>query len=396
MAALAPGIAQQMITLSIDAMGGDLGLDATVPAALEVLARHPQVRLILVGDPRGIEEHLLHSENSRRVARAAKNCRREKSSSETSASGAGSDAGMEKSVGNCPVQLHGALRDRLQVVAASELVGMHESAAYALRKKKDSSMRVAINLVQDGRADACISSGNTGALLATARFVLRTIRGVDRPAICAALPRMDGRHTYVLDLGANVDSPPEILLQFGRMGSVLVNCLENKPRPTVGLLNIGVEDVKGNDVIKAAAELFKRGELNYVGYIEADGIYAGDTDLVVCDGFVGNVALKATEGAAQMIMGAIREEFGRNLARRSAGLLAMPVLSAIRSRLDHRRYNGASLLGLRGTVVKSHGGADAVAFRSAVEVGIKEVQEGLVRSIENALTEQPDSVKVAT
>ncbi|MGR3984710.1 MAG: phosphate acyltransferase PlsX [Gammaproteobacteria bacterium] len=351
-----------MITISIDAMGGDRGLDATVPAALEALARHAKVRLILVGDARRIEERLEAAQNARRMARAMK---------------------------------IRALRERLQIVPAAELVGMHESPAYVLRKKKDSSMRVAINLVHDGRADACISSGNTGALLATARFVLKTIRGVDRPAICAALPRMDG-HTYVLDLGANVDSPPEILFQFGWMGSMLVNCLENKPRPTVGLLNIGVEDVKGNDVIKAAAELFKRGELNYVGYVEADGIYAGNTDLVVCDGFVGNVALKATEGAAQMIMSAIREEFGRNLARRGAGLLAMPVLNAIRARLDHRRYNGASLLGLRGTVVKSHGGADAVAFRSAVEVGIKEVQKGLVRSIENSLTAPPDSVRLAT
>ncbi|MGR3913516.1 MAG: phosphate acyltransferase PlsX [Gammaproteobacteria bacterium] len=348
---------RKMITISIDAMGGDRGLDATVPAALEVLARHAKVRLILVGDARRIESRMEEAQNARRKARA--------------------------------------LRDRLQIVAASELVGMHESPAYVLRKKKDSSMRVAINLVHDGRADACISSGNTGALLATARFVLKTIRGVDRPAICAALPRMNG-HTYVLDLGANVDSPPEILFQFGWMGSMLVNCLENKPRPSVGLLNIGVEDVKGNDVIKAAAELFKRGALNYVGYIEADGIYAGNTDLVVCDGFVGNVALKATEGAAQMIMGAIREEFSRNLARRGAGLLAMPALNAIRARLDHRRYNGASLLGLRGTVVKSHGGADAVAFRSAVEVGIQEVQKGLVRSIENALTAPPDSGRVVT
>ena len=247
-------------------------------------------------------------------------------------------------------------------------------------------MRVAINLVQEGRADACISSGNTGALLATARFVLKTIPGIDRPAICAGLPRMGGQ-TYVLDLGANLDSPPQILFQFGLMGSVLVNCLDGKAAPTVGLLNIGVEDVKGNDTIKAAAQLFKASALNYVGYIEADDIYAGDTDLVVCDGFVGNVALKATEGAAQMIMGAIREEFGRSVATRAAGLFAKPVLNSIRDRLDHRRYNGASLLGLKGTVVKSHGGADAMGFRCAVEVGIQEVNQGLVRRIEDAMNE---------
>ena len=335
-----------MITLSIDAMGGDRGLAATVPAALEVIARHPQVRLILVGDPDAI---------ARRLA----------------------VEGARNALAN----------GRLEVVGASELVEMDDSPAFALRKKKDSSMRVAINLVQEGRADACISSGNTGALLATARFVLKTIPGIDRPAICAGLPRMGGT-TYVLDLGANLDSPPQILFQFGLMGSVLVNCLDGKPRPTAGLLNIGVEAVKGNDTIKAAAEIFKASALNYVGYIEADDIYAGDTDLVVCDGFVGNVALKATEGAAQMIMSAIREEFDHNTATRLSGLLARPVLKAIRERLDHRRYNGASLLGLRGTVVKSHGSADAVAFRCAVEVGIQEVDKGLVRKIEQTMRGQ--------
>ena len=337
-----------MITISIDAMSGDRGLSATIPAALEIVARHAHVNLMLVGDPQQINRRL-SSEGGRRAA------------------------------------------ERLQVVAASELVGMDESPASALRKKKDSSMRVAIDLVQQGRADACISSGNTGALLATARFVLKTIPGIDRPAICVGLPRMNGK-TYVLDLGANVDSPAEILLQFGLMGSVLINCLEGKAAPTVGLLNIGVEDAKGNDAIKAAAELFKNSTLNYVGYTEADHIYAGDTDLIVCDGFVGNVALKATEGAAQMIMGAIREEFDRNFATRCSGLLAKPVLDSLRERLDHRRYNGASLLGLRGTVVKSHGSADAVGFRSAVEVGIQEVNKGLVRQIENVLTASPDSV----
>ncbi len=339
-----------MITLSIDAMGGDRGLDATVPAALEIIARHAEVGLILVGDAHRIERRL---------------------------AAAGARVG-----------------GRLEVVGASEVVGMDDPPAFALRKKKDSSMRVAINLVHSGRADACISSGNTGALLATARFVLKTIPGIDRPAICAGLPRTDGQ-TFMLDLGANLDSPPQILFQFGLMGSMLINCLEGKPNPTVGLLNIGVEDVKGNDTIRAAAELFKESALNYVGYIEADGIYAGGTDLVVCDGFVGNVALKAAEGAAQMITGAIREEFERSLATRASGLVARPVLHSIRERLDHRRYNGASLLGLRGTVVKSHGGADALGFRCAVEVGIQEVSKGLVRRIENSLTARPDSVTLA-
>ncbi len=332
-----------MITISIDAMGGDRGLPATIPAALEVLNRHADVTLILVGDRARIERQL-------------------------------SAAGAPTS-------------ERLRVVGASEVVGMSESSASALRKKKDSSMRVAINLVQDGVADACISAGNTGALLATARFVLKTIPGLSRPAICTALPRVRG-HTYMLDLGANVDSPAEILFQFGLMGCMLISCLDGKASPSVGLLNIGVEDVKGNDTIKAAAELFKRSDLNYVGYIEADDIYAGDTDLVVCDGFVGNVALKAAEGVAQMITATIREEFCRNIGARCAALLAKPVLRSIHQRLDHRRYNGASLLGLRGTVVKSHGGADVMGFRCAVEVGIQEVRKGLVRRIEKFLIER--------
>ena len=350
-----------MITLSIDAMGGDRGPTATVPAALEVLKRHPEVRLILVGHAEDLTRRL--SASGMRV---------------------GERLGGER-----------LADERLEIVDASELVEMDDAPAFALRKKKDSSMRVALNLVQEGRADACISSGSTGALLATARFLLKTIPGITRPAICSGLPRMSGK-TYVLDLGANLDSPPEILFQFGLMGSALINCLDGKANPTVGLLNIGVEDVKGNDTIKAAAALFKSSALNYIGYIEANDIYAGETDLVVCDGFVGNMVLKAAEGVAQMITGAIRDEFGRNAVTRCAGLLAKPVLSAIGARFDHRRYNGASLLGLRGTVVKSHGGADAVAFRCAMEVGIKEVDNGLVRKIEEAmkcaLTEAPDSV----
>jgi len=338
-----------MLTLSIDAMGGDRGLDATLPAALDILTRHPQVGLILVGDARRIEARL-------------------------------KEAGAPAS----------ASKDRLEVVNADQVVGMDESPAVALRQKKNSSMRVAINLVKERRADACVSSGNTGALLATARFVLKTIPGIDRPAICASLPRLGGR-TYVLDLGANIGSPPAILLQFGLMGALLIHCLDGVAKPSVGLLNIGVEDIKGNETIKAAAELFKRSSLNYVGYIEANDIYTGDTDLVVCDGFVGNVALKATEGAAQMIMGAVAEEFTRNTITRAAGLLARPVLGRIRRRLDHRRYNGASLLGLKGSVVKSHGSADATGFRYALEVGIKEVNKNLVSNIENALTELPES-----
>lgn len=330
-----------MITLSIDAMGGDHGLSTTIPAALKVIQQYSDVQLLLVGDGRQINQKLS--------------------------------------------ELGAKLNERLCLIEASEVVGMSESPALALRKKKDSSMRVALNLVQDGTADACISSGNTGALLATARFVLKTIPGIDRPAICAALPRMHGQ-TYMLDLGANVDSPPQILFQFGLMAAGLVNCLEGKKAPTIGLLNIGVEDVKGNDTIKAAAMLFKQSDLNYVGYVEADDVYAGDTDIVVCDGFVGNVALKAAEGVAQMITGTMKEEFNSNFITRCSGLFAKPVLDSIKKRLDHRRYNGASFLGLRGTVVKSHGSADVLGFRCALEVGIKEVQKGLIKQIENSLT----------
>ena len=245
-------------------------------------------------------------------------------------------------------------------------------------------MRVAINLVKQGDVDGCVSAGNTGALMATARFVLRTIPGIDRPAICAALPRPRG-HTYMLDLGANVDTPPDILLQFGIMGSQMVQCLDHKPNPTVGLLNIGVEEIKGNDVIKATAQLFKDSRLNYAGFVEANEIYTGDVDLIVCDGVLGNVALKASEGVAQMIMGVIKEEFSRNTATKMRGMVSRPVLGAIKNRLDHRRYNGASLLGLGGTVVKSHGGIDSLGFANAIEVAIEEVRNNLVAQIKMAL-----------
>lgn len=331
-----------MITIAIDAMGGDHGLSTTVPASIDIVQSIPDVKLILVGDQAALES-ALESAN-------------------------------------------GLSAERLSLHPSTQVVSMDEHPAAALRKKKDSSMRLAINLVRDGAADACVSAGNTGALMATARFVLRTIPGIDRPAICANLPRVKGS-THMLDLGANVDTPPEILLQFGVMGSQLVKCLHGKPSPTVGLLNIGVEEIKGNDSIKATAELFKKSTLNYVGFVEADEIYLGDTDIVVCDGVLGNVALKASEGVAQMIMTVIKNEFMRNTLTKAAGIVAKPVMGSIKSRLDHRRYNGASLLGLNGTVVKSHGGTDAVGFRHAVEVAIEEARKHLVTQIQNALPE---------
>ncbi|MBC6963038.1 MAG: phosphate acyltransferase PlsX, partial [Nitrosomonas sp.] len=269
---------------------------------------------------------------------------------------------------------------RLRLHPANEVVGMDEHPAVALRNKKDSSMRVALNLIKSGEAQACISAGNTGALLATSRFVLKTIPGIDRPALAVILPTISG-HTYVLDLGANVNCTAEHLLQFGIMGATLVSSVENKPNPSIGLLNVGEEDIKGNDVVKRAAELFRSSGLNFYGNIEGDDIYRGTTNVVVCDGFVGNVALKTSEGLAQMLASYLREEFRRSLFSRLAGLVALPVINAFRRRVDHRQYNGASLLGLRGVVIKSHGSADSYAFRCAIRRAVEEVRGGTLRNI---------------
>jgi len=265
-------------------------------------------------------------------------------------------------------------------------VGMDEPPALALRNKKDSSMRVAINLVKEGTAHACVSAGNTGALMATARFVLKTLPGIARPAIIATLPSLRG-HVHMLDLGANVDSPPELLLQFAVMGSILVKYVEGKPNPSVALLNIGVEDIKGNDVIKQAAALIRRSNLNFVGFVEGDAIYTGDVDLIVCDGFDGNVALKTSEGLTQLISKLVRDEFHRNFYTKLAGFMALPVMKGFRRRIDHRRYNGATFVGLNGTVVKSPGGADVFAFRYAILEAVTEVKKQVPRHIRDELTE---------
>lgn len=317
------------IAIALDAMGGDHGPKITVPAALAVIDRHPGIKLILVG-------------------------RRDILESELAACNA-SESG------------------RLEIHHAAEIVGMDESPALALRRKKDSSMRVAINLVHDGRAQACVSAGNTGALMATARFVLKTAPGIDRPAIVTMLPTING-HVHMLDLGANIDCTPELLLQFGIMGSILVRAVEHKPEPSVALLNIGVEDIKGNETIKLAAELLRASEVNYYGYVEGDEIYTGSVDVIVCDGFVGNVALKTSEGLAKMIAQFMREEFHASTYGRLAGLVSLPVINGLRRRLDPRRYNGATLIGLRGTVIKSHGGADAFAFEHAIMEAVTEVK----------------------
>jgi len=262
-----------------------------------------------------------------------------------------------------------------------------------LKNKKDSSMRVAINLVRDGVADACVSAGNTGALMATARFVLKMIPGIERPAIISTLPSIFG-HTHMLDLGGNVDSSAEHLYQFAVMGEEVVKAVENIERPKVALLNIGEEDVKGNEQVKAAAKLLENSALNYIGYVEGNSINAGNVkvDLIVTDGFVGNVALKSIEGAAKMISEKLKSGFSKNIITKLAALIAYPVLKAFKDSIDPRLYNGASFIGLRGLVIKSHGGADALAFETAIHLAEVQVAEGVIRKIgekiETALQQQ--------
>lgn len=330
------------VTVAIDCMGGDHGPHVTVPAVLEYLARDSQSSFILVGRQADIETELAR----------------------------------------CNAQLN----PRLRLQHAAEVVEMDEQLASALRGKKDSSMRVAVDLVKKGDAQACVSAGNTGALMAVSRFVLKTLPGIDRPAIATILPTLKG-HTYVLDLGANVDCSAEHLLQFGIMGSELVAAVDRKAEPKVGLLNIGAEDTKGNDVVKRAAELLRGANLNFHGNIEGDDIYKGTTDVVVCDGFVGNVALKTSEGLAQMLATYLREEFNRNPLTKLAGLLASPVINAFKHRVDHRRYNGATLIGLRGIVIKSHGSADVFAFGFAIQRAVEEARTGVLHHIEERMAQ---------
>lgn len=277
-------------------------------------------------------------------------------------------------------------KDRISIQHATQVVEMDEPPQKALKNKKDSSMRVAIDLVKDGRADACVSAGNTGALMATARFVLKMIPGIERPAIISTLPSVFG-HTHVLDLGANVDSSAEHLYQFAVMGEEVVKAVENIERPRVGLLNIGEEDMKGNEQVKAAAKLLENSSLNYIGYVEGNSINAGSVqvDLIVTDGFVGNVALKSIEGAAKMIAVKLKETFSRNILTKLAGLVAYPVLKLFKDSIDPRLYNGASFIGLRGLVIKSHGGADALAFETAIRLAEVEVEKDVIRKISEKL-----------
>lgn len=326
------------LTISIDAMGGDHGPEVIIPASLACLKNNPDLKLILVGDEAVLKPQL--------------------------------------------VQALVDFQDRLSLQHASQCVEMDEPPSKALKNKKDSSMRVAINLVLDGRADACVSAGNTGALMATARFVLKMIPGIDRPAIISTLPSIYG-HTHVLDLGANVDCSAEHLFQFAVMGNELVKAVENIDNPKVGLLNIGEEDMKGNEQVKAAAKLLENSSLNYIGYVEGDSLNAGHVkvDLIVADGFVGNIALKSIEGAAKMIGSGLKEAFGKNILTQLAGLIAYPVLKSFKQRIDPRLYNGASFLGLRGLVIKSHGGADVLAFKTAIQLAEVEVKKDVIRKI---------------
>jgi glycerol-3-phosphate acyltransferase PlsX len=320
------------VTIALDAMGGDRGPEAVVPAALATLERDDSATLVLVGLPDVLE-------NAKRRAG----------------------------------DRYGA---RLAFKPASEVVGMDEPPADALRRKKSSSMRIAIELVKSGEADAAVSSGNTGALMATARYVLKMLPGIDRPAIISAVPGVKGP-TYMLDLGANVGCTAQHLMQFAIMGSVVAGDMLDVSRPRVGLLNIGQEDIKGNEVVREAGELLARSGLNYTGFVEGDGIFHADVDVVVSDGFVGNVALKTMEGVAKLISEFLKEEFRRNVVRNVQGLVARSALEALRTRLDPRRYNGASLVGLNGLVLKSHGSADSFAFETAVKTAIVEARKGV-------------------
>ena len=308
-----------MITLAVDCMGGDHGPRVTLAACRQFLDNHPDAHLLLVGL---------------------------KDSFESSS------------------------HERATVVLATEVVAMDDPVEIALRRKKDSSMRVAIQQVKDGTAAAAVSAGNTGALMAIARYILKTLDGIDRPAIATQMPNAQGGATTVLDLGANVDCSAEHLLQFAVMGSALVSVLKGVEEPTVGLLNIGEEIIKGSEVIKKAGELLRSaansGDLNFYGNVEGNDIFKGTVDIVVCDGFVGNVALKASEGVATMVVGGLKQEFSRNILTKIAAIFAYPVLKALMKRIDYRRYNGAALLGLRGLVFKSHGSADTMAFEQAL------------------------------
>lgn len=330
------------IRISIDAMGGDFGTAVCVPAGLQLARQRDELSLILVGQAEKIEPLVQGFEN---------------------------------------------IASRVRIVDAREVVGMDESPSDALRKKKNSSLRVATDLVRQGEADACVSAGNTGALMATGCFVLKTLPGISRPAIMTAVPTMEG-HAHMLDVGANTDCTPENLFQFAVMGSVVASEIENISQPRIGLLNIGVEDIKGNDSVREAAALLSASALNYIGFVEGNDIFGQKADVVVCDGFSGNVALKSIEGTSQLITHYLRQEFKSGLYEKLVGMIALPILNSLTAKLDPRRYNGASLVGLNGIVIKSHGGADQVAFQQAIKTAMIEVEKAVPDQIRKMLEEQ--------
>lgn len=339
-------MSKSQVTISLDCMGGDFGVSIVVPAALDALSKYKHLSLILVGDEDAIKKEL--------AGKAAK------------------------------------FSSRIDIKHATQVVGSSEAPSLALRGKKDSSMRVAINLVKEGKAQASVSAGNTGALMATARFVLKTLPGIDRPAICSTLPNASNPtgFTHVLDLGANVDSSAESLLEFAFMGDALAEAIFDLESPTVGLLNIGEEEIKGNEIVKEASRLLTDSNLNYVGYVEGDGIFLGTVDVVVCDGFIGNVMLKTAEGAAKMFTGFLKDEFKANIFTKFAALMSLPALKGFKKRADPREYNGASFLGLKGVVVKSHGGADAYSFYNAIHVAMLEVEKDVPSLIKEKVESQ--------
>jgi len=328
----------------VDAMGGDHGLAVTVPASLDFLQAHATAHIILVGDPQLLAQAL--------------------------------------------VKAAPELMTRIEIVAANEVVLMDDPIEIALRRKKNSSMRLAIEQVKEGRAEAVISSGNTGALMAISRYLLKTLDGIDRPAIATAIPNELGTGTTVLDLGANADCLPINLLQFAQMADVMLRVVDGKSSPTIGLLNIGEEVIKGNEVVKEAGELLRNSQLNFFGNVEGNDIFKGTVDIVVCDGFVGNIVLKASEGLAKMMTGMIRTEFNRSWLTKLMALCAMLPLVRVKNRVDHRRYNGAVLLGLRGCVIKSHGSADRLAFAAALERAYEAGKNRMVERIAEAFSAQ--------
>ena len=332
-------------TIALDTMGGDFGPSEIVPAAIASLKQHKNLKLILVGQEDKINDQLKLN--------------------------------------------HVEHNDRLSVLHASEVVEMHESPSHAMRNKKDSSMRVAIEQVKNENAQACVSAGNTGALMATSRFVLKMLPNMDRPAICSTLPGKKG-HTHMLDLGANVDSSSEQLFQFAIIGAQLTSAVENKENPTVALLNVGEEEIKGNDRVKQASMLLESSNLNYVGYVEGNDIFTGEIDVIVCDGFVGNIALKTSEGLAEFLQYHAKKQFNKNPYTKLAALFAIPVLKALKRTIDPKQYNGASLLGLRGIVIKSHGSADRESFATAINEAILEVEKNVPARISAKLEQYQD------